>query len=170
MGSSFDFHYSCKLGLPLISVFKQLGFIVEKFLVQKCRVFEVRSFNDSIDRAGLGAETAENALGHINIILSGSSRAVWSWLGLDDDGKGWAGGLAELAGDASLFTGWVSSEGMLASEHGGEDSLLPWVMNDVIWFEGSPGGHEKKWPGQLTHDQLLVNGFGDISSVDHIWE
>ena len=133
-------------------------------------VLEVWSLDDSIDWAGLLAETAENTLSHIDVVLGGSSGAIGSWLRLDDDGKGWASSFAELASNASLLAGWVSSEGVLTSEHGREGTLLPWVMNNVIWLEGGPGRHEEWWPGELGHDKLLVHGLSDISSIYLIWE
>jgi hypothetical protein len=46
--------------------------------------------NDGVDGAGFLAETAENALGHVDIVLGGASGAVGSGLGLYHDGESWA--------------------------------------------------------------------------------
>ena len=115
--SSLDLHNSRKLGLPLVTVLNQLLLIVKKLLVKECRVLKVRSFNDSIDRACFLAESTEDALRHIDIILGCPSRAVGSRLGLDSDSECRAGSLAQLASNASLFTGRVATQGVLASEH-----------------------------------------------------
>ena len=96
------------------------------------RVLEVGSLNDSIDRAGLLTEATEDALCHVNIILGRSSGAIRARLRFDRDGESGAGRLAELAGDAALFTSRVATQGVLTSEHGAEGSLLPRVMDDVL--------------------------------------
>ena len=78
------------------------------------------------------AESTINALSHIDVIFSGAAGAIWSGLGLDCDGEGGASGLAELAGNASLLASWVTSEGMLTTEHWTQRTLLPRVMDDVL--------------------------------------
>ena len=115
--------------------------------MQKCRIFEVWSLNDGINWASLLAEATENALGHIDVVLGSSSGAIGSWLRFDGDSESWASSFTELTGDASLLASWVSSEGVLTSEHGRESSLFPRVVDDVVGFEGGPGGHEEWWPG-----------------------
>ena len=73
-GSDLSLLDSCKLRLPLISVFNKLLLIVKKLLVEECCVLKVRAliesykyfrviyFNDCINGASFLAESAENAL------------------------------------------------------------------------------------------------------------
>ena len=100
--------------------------------MQEGRVLKVRSLNNCVDWASFLAESTEDALGHVDIILGRAAGAIWSGLGLDCDGEGRAGGLAELAGNASLLASWVASEGMLTTEHWTQRTLLPRVMDDVL--------------------------------------
>jgi hypothetical protein len=76
------------------------------------------TLNDSIYRTALLAQTAVDALRHINIVACGPPATVHALLGFDCDGLGRADGFAELAGNAALFSGWVPSQGVLASEAG----------------------------------------------------
>lgn len=114
--------------------------------MEECRVLEVRALNDSVDRASFLAEATEDAFSHINIVFSSSSRSIWSWLGFDHNGKSGASSFAQFAGNAPLLACWVSSEGVLASEHGGQSSLLPRIMDDVVGLEARPGRQEERWP------------------------
>lgn len=104
-------------------------------------VLGVGALDDGVDGARLLAETAVDALGHVDIVLGRSAGSVGSLLGLDGDGLGGADlirgqhvephcraerdsyGLAELAGNASLLTRGVSSKCVLASESGGDGAL-----------------------------------------------
>ena len=51
-------------------------------------VLEVGSLDNSVNGASFLAETTEDALGHIDIVLSGSARAIGTGLGFDLDSKG----------------------------------------------------------------------------------
>ena len=100
--------------------------------MQEGRILKVRSLNNCVDWASFLAESTEDALGHVDIIFGRAAGAIWSGLGLDRDGEGGASGLAELAGNASLLASWVTSEGMLTTEHWTQRTLLPRVMDDVL--------------------------------------
>lgn len=115
--SKFDFHDSGQLRFPFIAILDQFFLIVEQLLVKEGRILEVGALNDRIDGAGLLAETAENTLGHVDVILCCTARAIRSWLRLDSDRVGRAGSLAQLASNAALLTGRVSAESVLSSEH-----------------------------------------------------
>lgn len=65
-------------------------------------VFVVGTLHNRIDWAGLLAESAIDALGHIDVISSCSPRSIWSRLALDGDGVGRASCCAQLAGDAAV--------------------------------------------------------------------
>ena len=131
-GSGLDFHNSRKLWLPLVSVFDQLLLVVEQLLVMEGGVLEVGALNDSVDGARFLAETTENALGHIDIVLSGSSAAIGTGLRLNLDSESRAGSFAKLASNASLLSSGVSAEGVLTTEHGGEGTLFPRVVDNVL--------------------------------------
>lgn len=70
-------------------------------------IFGVRALNDGVDGARLLTETAVDALGHVNVVSRCPSGAVLALLGFNGDGLCWANGLAQLAGNASLLSGWV---------------------------------------------------------------
>jgi hypothetical protein len=62
-----------KLGFPSVSIGEEALFIKEELLVIDCCVFVVGSFHDSINGAGILAKSAVDALGHVDIVASGSS-------------------------------------------------------------------------------------------------
>jgi hypothetical protein len=67
---------------------------------QMRRALEVRALHDCIDRAGLLAEAAVDALRHVDVVACGSSAPVSALLRLDRDGLGGTDSLAQLARDA----------------------------------------------------------------------
>ena len=136
--------------------------------MQECCVLIVRSLNDSVDWAGLLAEATEDALGHVNVILGGAARSIGSWLRLNHDGKSWAGSLTQLASDATLLTSRISAQGVLATEHRRERALLPWVVDNVIGLKSSVACEPDDGPDKLSVEQLLVETFGNISTVDFV--
>ena len=160
------FHDSRQLWFPLVSIVNELLLVVEQLLVPESGVLKVGSFDNGIDGAGFLAESAEDALSHVDIILGSPSRAIGARLTFNLDCKGRAGGLAQLASNASLFTSGVATERMLTTEHGGEWSLLPRVVDDVIGLEGTPVSEEHGWPRQLGHEHLGVQVLGHIGCFD----
>ena len=89
------------------------------------------TLNNGIDWAALLAESAVDALGHVDIIACGPPATVHALFGLDCDGLCRANGFAELASNATLLTGRVPSQGMFASEAGRNRALLEWVEDGV---------------------------------------
>lgn len=71
---------------PLVTVGQELLLVVEKLFVSLRRELEVRALHNGIDRTGLLAETAVNALGHVNIVTSRTTSAVIAQLSLNGDG------------------------------------------------------------------------------------
>jgi hypothetical protein len=116
----------CELGLPLVSVGKKFLLVVQKLLSGLGSVLGVGRLNDGVDGARLLAETAVNALGHVDIVLGGSAGSISSLLSLNGDGLGGANSLAELASNTSLFARGVSSESVLTTESG-RDRALGWI-------------------------------------------
>ena len=128
-------------------------------------VLVVGALNDGIYGTGFLAETAENALSHVDVVLGGPPGAVGSGLGLDLDGEGGTVGFAELAGDAALFTCGVASERVLASEVDAERAFLPGIVDDRIRLVGSPHYRENSRPGQLSRKHGRIVGFSYVGVV-----
>ena len=164
-GSGLDFHDTCELGLPLVTVLNKLLLVVEQLLVQESGVLEVGALNNGVDGASLLAESTEDALGHIDVVLGSSTGAIRSGLTLDGDGESRASGFAQLASNATLLTGGVAAQSVLTTEHGTERTLLPRVMDDVIRFEGGPSREEQRRPGQLGHEDLTVHVLSVVGSI-----
>merc|ERR1712137_1421928 len=117
--------------LPLISVGQQLLLVVEQLLTCRGGVLSVGTLNNSIDGARLLAETAVDALGHIDIVASGPPAAVHTLLSLDSDSLRRADGFTELAGNAALLASRVPPQGVLTAEAGRNGTLLEGVENGV---------------------------------------
>src|SRR5262249_6826648 len=92
------------------------------------RELEVRPLDDGVDGAGLLAQAAIDALGHVDVVTRGATTAVLPRLGLDGDGERRADRLAQLAGNAALLAVRVASQRMLATEAWAEGSLLEGVV------------------------------------------
>ena len=160
------FHDSGQLGLPLVAILDELLLVVEKLLVKEGRVFEVGALDDGVDRAGLLAEATEDALGHVDVVLGRTARAIRSRLTLNLDGKGRTGSFAKFAGDASLLTCGIPAERMLTSEHRTEWALLPRIVQHVIRLKRRVDSKEEDGPHELCMEELIVDTFGDIGNVD----
>src|SRR5206468_5373740 len=84
---------------------------------------------NSIDRAGLLAEAALDALHHIDIIAGCAPRTVVApGSRFDGDRLRRANRLAQLAGDAALLTVGIAAQRMLATEAGRHRALLEGVV------------------------------------------
>ena len=73
---------------PLRAVFEELGLVIEQFLTRFCCEFEVRTFDNRINRSSLLTKSAVNALGHIDVIARGPAAAVIAWFRFDGNGQG----------------------------------------------------------------------------------
>lgn len=93
------------------------------------------TLNNSINGACLLAETAVNALCHVNVVSRRTTRSVQTGLGLDSDCLSGTDGFAELACNATLLTVGVSPQRVLAAESGRKRSLLERVHDRVWWAE-----------------------------------
>jgi hypothetical protein len=141
-GSSSNFR------LPLVTVSEKLLLVVEQLFAGLGGVFSVggyrimlvttqddksdkHTFNNGINWATLLAVAAVDALGHINIISGRPATSVHSLLCFNGDSLGRADGLAEFAGDAALFAGWVASKSVFATETWGDWSFLEGVEDGV---------------------------------------
>jgi hypothetical protein len=79
-------------------------------------VLEDAGLDDRIDRAGLFAEAAEDALGQVDVVARGAALPSARSLGFDGDRHRRADGLAQLAGDAALFAVRIAAQRMQAAE------------------------------------------------------
>ncbi|MNT68016.1 hypothetical protein D3C72_2062110 [compost metagenome] len=87
-------------------------------------VFQDLRLDDRIDRAGLFAETAEDALGQVNIVTRGAARAVVTLFRFDRDGHRRANRFAQFAGDATFLAVRVAAQRVQATETRRDRCLL----------------------------------------------
>ena len=81
---------SSQLRLPLVSVCQQLLLVVQQLLSGLGGVLGVWRLDDSVDWARLLAESAVDALGHVDVVACCAAGSVLALLGLDGDGLCWA--------------------------------------------------------------------------------
>src|SRR4051812_30403956 len=72
--------------------------------------------DDGIDRAGFFTETAVDALEQVDVVTRGTARAIGRHVRIDGDAHGRAHGLAQLAGDATLFAVRITTQRMQSTE------------------------------------------------------
>src|SRR5687767_9181727 len=122
-------------------------------------VLEDARLDDRVDRAGLLAEPAEDALHQIDVIARGAARAVFPLLAFDMDGKRRAYRLAQLAGDAALLAVRVAAQRMQAAEaRAGGRLLLRELHGDLAREQVAAGQRhaaeqldEQERPEELHH-------------------
>lgn len=120
-----------QLRLPLVPIRQQLLLVIQQLLPRLGRVLRIRALDNRIHGAALLAESAVDALGHVDVVARGAAGAVLALLGLDRDGAGGADGFAQLAGDAAFFAGRVPAQGVFAAEARGDGSLFEGVEDCV---------------------------------------
>jgi hypothetical protein len=98
-------------------------------LVRLCRVLKVGALYNCIHGAGLLAEAAVDALGHVNVVARGAPAPILTLLRLDGDGLCRAHSLTQLACNAALLAGGVAPQRMLATEARADRSLLKGVVD-----------------------------------------
>src|SRR3984957_1343180 len=114
-----------QLPLPSIAVVQQSLLVVIKLFARLGREFEVRPLDDRVDRAGLLAHPAVDALDHVDVVARGAARAVIAPRSrLDRNRLSRANRLAQLAGDASLLAIRIAAKRMLSTEAGAKRRLL----------------------------------------------
>src|SRR3990167_3867361 len=101
---------------PAVAVRKQAFLVIEQLLARLRRKLEIRPLDDRIDRTRLLAETAIDALHHVDVVTRRASRPVFARLGFNRDGLRRADRLAQLARDAALFAARIPAQRMLAPE------------------------------------------------------
>src|SRR6516162_3628443 len=77
----------CDLTLPAVAIGEQSRLVIVEFLARLGRELEVRALDDGVDRAGLLAQAAVDALHHVDVVAHGAAGAVVAArTGLDGDG------------------------------------------------------------------------------------
>ena len=109
--------------------------------------FVVRAFHNGIDRTCLLAEPAINALGHINVVPSGPTGAVFAGLGLDRNGLGGTDRLTKLAGDTPFVSRGVSPQCVFPTKAWAQVAPLEGVVDGDLWLET-----DLQCEGQPTND------------------
>src|SRR5882672_10545728 len=99
------------LPLPAVAVREQALLVVVELLAGLGRELEIRAFDDGVDRAGLLAHAAIDALHHVDVVARGAARAVVAArAGLDGDRLRRADRLAQLAGNAALLAVRITAQ------------------------------------------------------------
>ncbi len=111
------------------TISKKLFFVVEKFLTRLGSILKVGTFDDGINRAGLLAETTEDAFRQIDIVARGSSASIRTRFSINCDRLCWTDRLAQLASNATLLAGRVAAKGVLATETRAERAFLERIID-----------------------------------------
>src|SRR5690606_24774723 len=123
------------------------------------REFEIRTFHDGIHRACFLAETAIDALHHVNVVTHRTAGAVVAArTGLDGNSLRRADRFAKLAGDAAFFTVRITAQRMFATETRRDRTLFMRVVQRRLRREELAHGKEKR-----TNKFLEKERFGCLS-------
>src|SRR5215467_12832590 len=122
--------------LPAVAVREQALLVVVELLARLGRELEVRPLDDGVDRAGLLAQAAVDALHHVDVVAGGAARAVVAARArLDGDRLGRTDRLAQLAGDAALLAVRVAAQRVLAAEARRDRPLLERIIQRRLRLE-----------------------------------
>src|SRR4051794_40272285 len=148
------------LALPAVAVRQQFVLVVIELLAGLRRKLEIRPLDDGVDRTGLLAEAAIDALDHVDVVADRPAGAVVApRAGLDGDRLGRADRLAQLAGDAALLAVRIAPQRMLAAEARRQRALLVRVVERRL------GRHELPERQQQRVDEVLeqqsLGGLGE---------
>ena len=131
-----------EFALPPVAVFEELVLVVVELFPGLGGKFEIRPLDDRIDRAGLLAEPAIDALHHVDVVAHRPARAVVAaWTGLDGDRLGRAYRLAKLARDAALLPVRIPAQRMLPAEARADRPLFEGIVD------------RRLRPEEITHRQ-----------------
>src|SRR5215469_8694077 len=136
------------LPLPAVAIRQKPFLAVVKFFARLGREFEIRPLDDGVHRAGLLAQTAIDALHHVDVIAGGAARAVFARLRLDGDGLGGTDGFTELAGDAAFLAIGIAAQRMLPPK-----ARRQWPLLERI-VQGGLGGEEIAHGQKQALDEL----------------
>src|SRR3990172_13407829 len=106
----------CNLLFMLVAHRQQHRFGVVQIASLFAVIFEHPGLDDRVHRTGFLAETAEDALGHVDVISRGAARAVLALSHFDLDRQCRTYRFAQLAADAALFAIGIAALSMQAAE------------------------------------------------------
>src|SRR5512141_419443 len=133
----------CDLSLVTVSHREQHLLGVMQVAALFAVVFEDARLDDGVDRAGLLAETAENAFVQVDVVARGAARAVGALLRFDRDRERRAYGLAQLARDAALLAVGIAAQRMQAAKTGRLRRVLLRILHrDLAREHVAPGDGE----------------------------
>src|SRR5262245_62315255 len=105
------------LAFPAVSVREQTLLVVIELLARLGGEFEIRTFDDGINRASFLTEPAIDALHHVDVVTRRAAGAVVAaGSGLDRDRLGGAKCLAERAGNAAFLSVRIAPQGILTAK------------------------------------------------------
>src|SRR5947209_1890242 len=135
------------LALPAVAVREQALLVEQKLLAGLGREFEIRPFDDGVDRTGFLAEAAIDAFDHIDVIARRATRAVTAARpSLDGDGLRRTDRLAELAGDAAFLAVGIATQRVLTAKARRDRSLFKGVVERRFRFEKvAQAEHERRY-------------------------
>src|SRR5262245_2597025 len=163
------------LALPAVAVREQTFLVVVEFLARLGRELEVRALNDGVDRAGLLAQAAIDALHHVDVVARGPPGAVVApRTGLDGDRLRRTNRLAQLAGDAALLAIRIATQRVLAAEARGDRPLLERIIERRLGLEEIAHGEEERRDELLeehrTGGLIESHGFIPFLRLEHAAE
>src|SRR5258708_14238896 len=132
------------LTFPAVTVRKQAFFVVVELLARLGGEFEIRPFDNGVDGTGFLAQSAINALHHIDVVTRCTPRTVIApRTGLDGDGLCGTNRLAKLACDAALFAIRIAAQRVLTTEARRDRPLLERIIERSLRLEEiAHGQHE----------------------------
>jgi tRNA 2-selenouridine synthase len=140
---------------PTVAVLQQALLVVEQLLASFGGELLVRPLDDGVHRAGLLAQAAVDALGHVDVVARRAAAAVGARLRLYGDAVGRADRLAQLAGDAALLPVRIAAQRVLAAEPGRLRIALERVVHRVLGpghvLQSQPEGAEEVDQGGPAH-------------------
>lgn len=152
-----------QLRLPFIPICQQLLLVIQQLLSRFGGILGIRTLDDSIDWTTFLAEAAVDAFSHINVVASGTTRAVLALFGLNSDGAGGTDGFTELASNATFFAGGIAAQGVFATETGGDGAFFKWVVDCV-----SIGTSDSCRARQLLVGKQLRGEAGELTAGERI--
>src|SRR5690349_18088597 len=123
------------LAFPAVPV-QQQSFLVEvELLARFGGEFEIRALDDRVNRTGFLAETAIDALHHVDVVARRTSAAVFARFRFDGDRLRGTNGLAKLAGNAALFAVGIAAQRVLAAKPRTERAFLKGIVERGLPLE-----------------------------------
>src|SRR6186713_2635843 len=140
-----ELHVLRDLALPAVAVREQTLLVVVELFARFGRELEVGAFDDRIDRAGFLAQSAIDALHHVDVVARGAPRAVVAaGTGFDGDRLRRTDRLAQLAGDAAFLAVRIAAQRMLAAEARRDRPLLERIVQRRLRLEEIAHGEKER--------------------------